>query len=281
MITFADVTKKIELLPALSNVTLEIQALYQDGYENVNIFKLVKLIESDATLTANVLKVLNSPKYGFAKKITSISQAVTLLGTKMIYAIVISNAINERLMANVSAYGVTNIQFNDMCHLQSALVMQWYSLIDIRDAQFLTSLALIMESGKLILAKEIAQSSYISTFRRGLAQTKDIAEYEYEMFETTSYYISGLLFEHWNLDETFIEVLKGLDFEFEEPNPKIQMYRDILDVIRKAINVKEILTKESIQNASDAVEKIGLSTDSFLKIANRVKRSYEESKGIV
>ena len=183
-------------------------------------------------------------------------------------------------MANVSAYGITNIQFNDMCNLQSALVLQWVSNIDLRDAQFLTPLALIMESGKLILAKEIADSAYVTQFRRGLALTKNIPEYEYEMFETTSYYVSGLLFEHWNLDETFIEVLKSLDFEMERPNKKIEFYRDILDVVRTTINVKGILTDQTIREGKALVKAMGLSEYTFDKVAHRMKRHYEESKGI-
>ena len=183
-------------------------------------------------------------------------------------------------MANVSAYGITKIQFNDMCTLQSALVLQWISNVDLRDAQFLMPLALIMESGKLVLAKEIADSAYVSQFRRGLAHTKNIPEYEYEMFETTSYYVSGLLFEHWNLDETFIEILKSLDFEMERPNKKIEYYRDILDVVRTTINVKGILTEQTIREGKALVKAMGLSEYTFEKVAHRMKRHYEESKGI-
>ena len=167
-----------------------------------------------------------------------------------------------------------------MCHLQSALVLQWYSLVDTRDAQFLSPLALIMEIGKLVVSKEIMQSSYSVKFRRGLAGYKNVAEYEYELFDTTSYFVTGLLFEQWNLDYIFVEVLEALDFDDEEVSQRVRYYCNILDVVRTAVNVKGILTDETIQNALGVIRKIGLSEDTFLHVAKRLKRNYEQSKGL-
>lgn len=280
MITFNDIVKRIETLPPLSQALLKIRKLYADGSENVNIIELIRMIESDATLTADILKFVNAPRYGFAKKISSVSQAVTLLGTEIVYGIIIDNAIEEKINTDISAYGVTNIQFNDICHLQSALLFQWYSRIDMRDANFLAPLALIMELGKLVIAKELAMSSYSGMFRRGLADAKSLEAYEYELFDTTSYYVSALLFEHWNLDSLFVEILKIMDFEQEKKDEKLEHYRNILDIVRTAINVKGILTRKSIDEAAKKVVDIGLSDVTFLHVANRMKRMYEESKGI-
>ncbi len=280
MMTFDDIVAHIESLPPLSNVVMQIQHLYHEGAENVNVIKLIRFIESDATLTANVLKFVNDPKYGFSKKISAVSQAVTLLGTEIIYGLVVDYAIHENLHADPSAYGVTDIQFNDICHLQSALIMQWYSKIDLRDAQFLAPLALIMELGKLIIAKEVQESSYAIKFRRGLAKVDDIAKYEFEIFDTTSYYVSALLFEHWNIDERFVEILKNMDFKQKNVSYKIEHYCDVLDVVRTAVNVKEILTTKSIFDAAKKLEAINLPKETFLRIAQRVQKQYKKQKGL-
>ncbi len=280
MMTFEDIVRRIEVLPPLSNVVFEIQDLYNGGEDDVDVKKLIKLIESDATLTADVLKFVNAPKYGFSQKISSVSQAVTLLGTEIIYGTVINNAISKAIKSDPSAYGTTTIQFNDMCHLQSALIFQWYSHVDLRDAQFLTPLALIMEIGKLIIAKEVKESDYAIKFRRGLAETDDIAHYEYELFDTTSYQVSALLFKHWKIDDVFVEILQKIDFEDKKANKKIVHYRDILDIIRTAINIKAILTNDSIEEATVLAKELGFNSDRFRTTAFRLKKYYEQSKGL-
>lgn len=271
---FENIITKLESLPPLSDTAFEIQRVYAGGFKSLDIIKLVRIIENDAVLAANILRMVNAPIYGFSRKIASISQAVTLLGTDEIYGLVIKYAIEEKLQADMSIYGISNTEFNDICHLQSTLIMQWYSRIDTRHAQFISPLALIMESGKLILANEIKKNAHAKTFLKEYKKTNDIIEFEYDLFNTTTYYLSAMLFEHWRLEPLYVEILKGLDFEIETGS-KVRSYIESLDVVRTAVNLRNILTKESIGYACDIVEEIGLDADSFKQVALRVKNRYD------
>ncbi len=273
--TFKNIITDLESLPPLSNTPFVIQQIYSCGSQNIDIIRLVKVIENDAVLAANILKMINAPIYGFSRKIASISQAVTLFGTDMIYGLVLKYAIGELLRADTEIYGVDNKRFNDVCQLQSTLMMQWYSMVDLRHAQIMTPLALIMESGKLVLANEVMKSSYIKKFTIGYKNAKNSTEYEHKLLGTTTYYLSALLFEHWKFEPLYVEILKGLDFE-TEVSPKVKSYIDSLDVIRVAINVKNVLTVDSIKDACDIVEEIGLDVNDFKRIALRVKEQYNK-----
>jgi HD-like signal output (HDOD) protein len=274
MLTYNSIIENVKSLPPLSNAALQIQTLYIKDRDEIEIIKLVRLIESDALLTANVLKMINSPYYGFSKKIASVSQAVTLFGIELIRGIVIKYAINEKIKANLKPYGISTRMFNDICHLQSALMMQWYSKIDLRDAQYLTPLALIMETGKIILSDELIKSDYTLEFKQGFKKADDILAYEYDLTGTTSYYISALLFEHWNLDSLYVEMLKNLDFKNDLISSKMEYYIKTLDVVRTAVNVKEAFTKESIDEACNIVSDMNLDVDYFHTVAHRIKMMY-------
>ncbi|MDD2904920.1 MAG: HDOD domain-containing protein [Sulfurimonas sp.] len=270
---FKSLVNTIETLPPLSESAVLIQRLYAEGAHNVNVVRLIKIIESDVLLSANVLKMINAPAYGFYRQITSVSQAVTLFGTQTIYALVIRYAMHEKLVANLRAYNISNDLFNDICHLQSALLTQWYSKTDIKRAQFLAPLALLMEIGKLILAKVVTQEGKIKEFKEGLAFCTDIVTYEDSVCGTSSYYLSALLFDHWDMEPLYVQMLKGLDYE-RDYSEKLQEYIEILDVIRTAINVKEILSVESIQKASHLVSLMGLDEHYFESVAKRIKQTY-------
>ncbi|MCW8954092.1 MAG: hypothetical protein OQK48_04050 [Sulfurimonas sp.] len=154
-------------------------------------------------------------------------------------------------------------------------MLQWYSKIDIRHAQFLAPLALIMESGKLVLANEVMKSNYIKKFTLGYKNTKYVSEFEHSLLGTTTYYLSGLLFEYWKLEPLYVEILKGLDFE-DNYSPKIASFIDSLDVVRTAVNPKNALTKDSIKEAAELVEDIGLEPEHFVKVASRVREQYNK-----
>lgn len=273
--TFKHIITELESLPPLSNTAFIIQQIYSVGTQNIDIIRLVKVIEEDAVLAANILKMINAPIYGFSRKIASISQAVTLFGTEEIYGLVLKYAVAEQLKADTDIYGIDNKVFNDVCHLQSALMLQWYSGIDIRHAQFMAPLALIMESGKLVLANEVMKSNYIKEFTLGYKNCKNVSEFEHNLLGTTTYYLSALLFEYWKLEPLYVKILKGLDFEGEY-NPKVESYIDSLDVVRTAVNPKYILTKKSIEEAAEIVEDIGLDPEKFIKVAKRVREQYNK-----
>ena len=273
--TFKNIITELESLPPLSNTPFIIKQLYSCGAQNIDIIKLVKAIEDDAVVAANILKMINAPIYGFSRKIASISQAVTLFGTDEIYGLVLRYAVDEQLKADTSIYGVDNKIFNDICQLQSSLMLQWYARIDLRHAQFMAPLALIMESGKLVLANEIMKSNYIKKFTFGYKKAKNITEFEHDLLGTTTYYLSGLLFEYWKLEPLYVEILKGLDFE-ANTSEKMKSYIDSLDVVRTAVNVREILTKKSIHEACLIVEEMGLDPEHFEKVALRVKEQYNK-----
>jgi len=269
-----NIIKSIESLAPLSDAILQIQKLFADGQEELDISKLVSLIESDALLSVNILKMANSPIYGFSSRIASVSQAVTLFGIMQIYGFIMSYAVSENIKAKTEIFGFSNERFNDICNIQSAILLQWYSKVNIEEARFLAPLALIMETGKLVIAGEVSATSYEKEFTAGFRKSKDSNNYEKVLIGTTSYNLSSKVFEHWHLEPLYIRILKGLNSEAEDVDESISKYIQVLNVVVSSVNLKAILSKESVLKACALVKKMGLSPDDFAKVALNVKRAY-------
>ena len=273
--TLESLLKNVESVPPLSDVTYALQYLYAD--ETIDIVKLVRVIESDVSLSVNILKMVNAPIYGFSQQIASISQSVSLLGTDKVYGLALKHVISEKIKANTRIYGLSHVEFNDMCHLQSKLVLEWYSSIDLDKAKILAPLTLIMETGKLILANEVMKCSFAKKYKQTFSESQTIEECEHNLIGTTSYFLTGILFKKWNLNPLYVNILKGLDFE-EHTKEEVEQYIEIIDIIRLAINVKDILSDDSIDYASTIVEELGYSKDDFIRSCLKVKDNYELSK---
>ncbi len=277
MASFESLIKRIETLPPLSDTAQKILKLYAQNEDDVDVRKLARLIEDDTLLTANILGMINDPKYGFHKKITSVAQAITLFGSRIMKGFILSFVMKEHIRPDMSAYGISNEKFNDMCHLQSALLFQWYMGVDIKRAQVLVPLALIMETGKVIFAQEMAQSDYAHLFTEEIYHAQNMEEIEDQYGGTTSYYLSGLLFEHWNFSPRYTQILKALDYSDEESDVD-ELDLDILDVIRTAINIKGFLNKENMDRSMALVKELGMDEANFMKAALRIKNAYDVAK---
>ena len=274
---FQSLVNRIETLPPLSDSAQKILQLYsQSDDDDIDLRKLVRLIENDTLLTADILGMINDPKYGFNNKITSVGQATTLFGSRIMKGFVLSIVMKEHVKPDMGAYGLSNAKFNDMCHLQAALLFQWYMGIDIRRAQNLVPLALIMETGKAIFAQEMSASDYGHLFTEEIFYAKDMQEVEHKYSDTTSYFIGGLLFEHWNFSQRYIDIMKSLDFNDKKSDIE-QIDLDIIEVIRTAINVKGFLNKDNLDKALGLVKELNLDEAAFMQAALRIKNAYEDS----
>jgi len=78
-------------IPARPTILTKMIELQESA--NVDIAQIADIIRQDVSLSAGVLKAVNSPLFGLPKKISSISQAVTLLGIANVSNIVISMAL--------------------------------------------------------------------------------------------------------------------------------------------------------------------------------------------
>jgi HD-like signal output (HDOD) protein len=70
--------RALRRLPPFPAVATKLLGLLAD--EDVAIKKVVDLVKADAALTSELLRIVNSPIYGFASRISSLQNAITLLG---------------------------------------------------------------------------------------------------------------------------------------------------------------------------------------------------------
>ncbi len=89
--TFAMVSLELKDFPPFFTTIKEI---YEAEKENKNLFPklLAHIIEKDPALSADVLKIANSPLYGFLGEVKSIRHAITLLGVNSVKNMVLRMA---------------------------------------------------------------------------------------------------------------------------------------------------------------------------------------------
>ena len=86
-------------LPTLPGVLQEVAILVENP--NSSTDQISKAISKDQVLSAKVLKMVNSPIYGFPGRIGSIQHALVLLGFNVIKGIIISTSVFEVMNENM------------------------------------------------------------------------------------------------------------------------------------------------------------------------------------
>ncbi len=81
----------IQQMPALPDVYVKVKQAFDNP--SVSVEYIANAIRLDQALTLSILRLANSPFFGFRNKISSISQAVMLIGLREIYSIVLSISV--------------------------------------------------------------------------------------------------------------------------------------------------------------------------------------------
>lgn len=82
-------------LPAQANVIMEINK--EVSGKDPDIQKITNLVRRDIAISAAVIKTVNSPLFGLRAEVTSITQALTLLGLNNFHKVVLASQLKEVL----------------------------------------------------------------------------------------------------------------------------------------------------------------------------------------
>lgn len=264
---------RVNSLPPLPESVLQLESLFAQN--DPEITALVKIIESDPSLTADLLSKANAPAYGFTRQIVSVLQAVTLLGSAKIRALVLVATIQRNFNIDLTPYGIKTADFAKISTLQSELMFQWYMGIDVEKAKLLTPMAFLMETGKILISKELIERHRGEVFLADMHRYESVEYVENIHVSMTTAQINALVFEHLKLNPLFIECMKYLDDEYEIPK-EIELLVRALQIVRSAVNIREQLSDESIAQAITRAKEGPYDSGKFEKVAHRLRNKLEQ-----
>lgn len=99
-----DIAASLAELPPLPTSISEVIAACDD--QDMTVGQLSQIILRDQNLTANILKLANSAFYGHSRRVTTITEAVVLLGFSAIKSLAISSHTSRLLSRAVPSYGL-------------------------------------------------------------------------------------------------------------------------------------------------------------------------------
>ncbi|NOX16575.1 MAG: HDOD domain-containing protein [Epsilonproteobacteria bacterium] len=262
----SSILKKIKALPPLDETVIMIQRICSD--KNSSMQDLIKVVERDPMLTANILKSANSPLYGFSKEIKNAAHAISLFGMATIRGFALSSAIKENIKIDLEPYGINKHKFLDISTMQSAFMFKWYSKVDRSMLDVLQPASFMMEIGKIIIAHELIESGKGKEFRSAVLKETNIeqlSKLEKEMVGYTNEEITAKIFEKWNLED---ELIESIEFSINPflASEHMQKFAKALYVVKTSINIFGELKEEQVQNALELLKDYDLGEETYKNI---------------
>jgi HD-like signal output (HDOD) protein len=176
-------------LPAMPDAVNEITRLMAQGDCSTDMVAAV--IERDQSLAAKVLKMVNSPVYGFPGRITNIKNALVLLGINVIKGLMVTATVFDPFNKHMTGLWKHSVA----CSLASVEVAR---AVGFKQPEEYSVFGLLHDLGKVIFAMQIPEAK---------KQVDDLVKQDDVMFREAEKQILGFshdkinswVCEHWNL----------------------------------------------------------------------------------
>ena len=90
-----DKVKAADNLPSLPTVAMEVLRMTQA--EDVSVADIATVVQQDPALTGKILKVVNSSLFGMPREISSVQQAMMVLGLRTVKVMVLSFSLVDTM----------------------------------------------------------------------------------------------------------------------------------------------------------------------------------------
>ena len=230
-------------LSSLPSIFLKVNELVNDARSSAA--DIGHAIEQDAALSARLLKIVNSPYYGFPSSIDTITRAITIIGTRDLRDLVLATTVVETFsgmdndLINMEKYWRHNLY----CAVTGRILAQQRH---VKNTERLFVAGLLHDIGQLVMYQSIPDKCN-EALQRTQSQGTPLYIAEREIIGFSHADVGAALMQRWKLPDSLIETAKyhhepGLAKNHKEDVATIHIANYIANSIDEDSNLSGIIT---------------------------------------
>ena len=200
----AGLVEGIGTLKSLPSAYLNVKKVIENPVSSTN--DLARAIGADPALTARLLRLVNSPLYGFSAKIETVSRALVILGMQQVHDLALATAV-AALFKSARPQLVDLERFwreSVICSLASRSIAK---LCNVLDSERLFVAGLLHGLGHLIMYEQIPEEA-LNAQRFANDRGLPVDEAEREVLGCDYAQVGGELARRWNLPKTLCSAIE-------------------------------------------------------------------------
>jgi len=258
----------------MPEIIIRLNQVVDDPYSTAK--DISNIISEDPALTARLLRIVNSPFYGFPSQIDTITLAATIVGTQQLRLLALASS-TIRQFANLPNQIVTMETFWRHS-FSTAVVARTIAKLskDPEDEQYFIA-GLLHDLGSLIIYNTIPTLAREAITH---AKHKDIPVYQAEraIIGFDHAMVGSALLQHWNLPEALIEAV-ACHHELGDTKayPKQKAVTHLANIIANSLNPGLLIYRQTLEPEPSAWGLIGLESDNIDEALDDIEREINEA----
>lgn len=273
------IVKEIDRLPTLNTVAFQVIQLCSD--EATSISDLVKVISSDQSLTAQILRVANSSYFNYPKTIYSLDRAIVILGFNLLKEISVSISIYSfyRGLKTSKNFAVDELWQHS---LMTAFVGR--SLAEVYDpgsSELFYVVGLLHDIGKLAMDLMMPKDySFVVEKAKQEGLRLDIIEKRFLGFHHGD--VGSELLRRWNLPDVMVEITRyhhyPKEFEGDAEIFRLIRFNYLSNLLAHYVGDELDGIESLIQLDSNFSDYFSYESDEFEELVRTISKSIEQNQ---
>lgn len=191
----------IDTLPALPDMYRQISEML--SRPEPSIMEIVKVLGKDIAISAKLLQLVNSSFFGIGRRVTTVREAVELLGIGTVQGLVLSTEIFRTFPGRQEMRGICADDLSAHSLKVASLARRLAG--DRVTAEIAHSVGLLHDVGKLVLADRV--SGYEGVVHTAMAANTPLHQVEQDELGATHAEVGAYLLGLWNLPEVMVQAV--------------------------------------------------------------------------
>lgn len=280
MDTVSPVYEKIKeavSLPSPNGVALAIFRISKDPRAKID--DITSIVEMDPATAARIIKYVNSPLAGVARKVASLQRAIILLGTRTVVNISLSQSLMAQYRSG-ECRGFDYSRFWSESVARAATARHLASHLKSVDPNEAFTCGLLSKIGQLALATGFPDAYARLLAKIDLADVKRLCEYERQIFKIDHNQLTAEMMNDWQLPEVFADAVN-----YQDDPEHADLEPGITDQLAHMLAIGQLIAPifnnrsvghEKLQELLAAVHLINIQPDGFAQTFNNITLEWHE-----
>lgn len=239
--------RRCNSLPTLPAVAMKVLGVAQS--EDADLHELAELIGKDPALSTKVLKTVNSPFYGLTKTVSTISNALVILGTESVKTLVLGFSLVNSLYGGGADSG-TQMAYWRRSIYATVACQRLCQLLNILEREELFLASLLEDIGVQVL-KQVIPTQYDELLAAQRHWGRGLMRREIAALELSHCEAGLMLAQQWNLPPIICEVIRW----HHQPSQAESQLRPNCNIVRLSALCAEVFMGQDERRCIDHVRR--------------------------
>ncbi len=200
------VVNDLSYLPPLPEIYLELSKKIKDPDSSLN--DLAKIISRDPSLSADILKMVNSAYFGLSGKVYKISQAIGFMGIDLIKDIILTSAVFKNLKGSPTQIEMIKKIYNHSSNVLKFAMKICKNLdLDAIDKNYIFIASMFHDLGKIIMIMNMGRKYEVLLTSADKDKNVNIEDLEKKYLSITHSQVGAYILGLWGFSTKVIQTI--------------------------------------------------------------------------